>query len=97
MHSDDFSEFHVDLEELERLRSGRPCAIEGFGTVRADRTHSAGRIGDRAAVVALPTTGKWNQLRPNACEIIGVSPVATPSRSNSAVRSAVGSVTACSL
>jgi hypothetical protein len=64
MHSDDFSKFCVDLERLGRLYSGCYCAIEGSGTVRADRTHSAGRLGDGAVAVALSAAEEQGWLGP---------------------------------
>ena len=75
MHSDDFNQFHVDLERMERLCCDGHCAPEGCRTVRTDRTHSAGRFGDGAVVVAVSAAEKWSWLRPIAGEVIVVPPI----------------------
>ena len=67
MHRDELCEFHVDIEGLERLCSGRHCAIKGSRTVCADGAHSAGRFGDGAPVVALSPAEGWGGLG----EIVG--------------------------
>jgi hypothetical protein len=89
MHSDDLSEFHVDLEgrnlarramdaratQLGRLCSSCHCAAQGSCAVRTDRTVFAGRFGDGAAVVALSSVEKWGWLRAISAEIIVNDPI----------------------
>jgi hypothetical protein len=72
MHSDDRSEFYVDTEELGRPCSGRHRAIEDTCTVRTDRTDSARRFGDGAAVVAVSPAEERGWVRAVTDEIIGV-------------------------
>src|ERR1700723_4556317 len=75
MHSDDRSEFHVDLEGVGRLCSGCRRAAQGSRAVRAHRADSAGWFGNGPAVVALSPEEGWGWLRPIAGEAIIVPPI----------------------
>jgi hypothetical protein len=72
MHRNDFNEHYVDpqdrefvrgaidcrVTQLDRLCSGRHRAIEGSGTVRADRAVAPGRFGAGDVIVALSPAEK---------------------------------------
>ena len=62
MQNDAFSKLYVDVEGLEPRCRDFPNATQGPRAVRADRTDSAGRFGDSAAVVALPPPRKWGKF-----------------------------------
>jgi hypothetical protein len=49
--------------------------LKGSRTVRADRTRSAGWIGDGAAFVTLSQAEKWGWLRTVSGEIVVVPPI----------------------
>jgi len=86
MHRDEFSQYQLDFAgrqragraidtrppQLDGVCRGRHRSIESACTVRADRTHSAGRFGDGATVVVLSPAEKWGWLWPVTDEIIGV-------------------------
>ena len=63
MHRDELCELPVGIEELGRPCGSRHGAIEGTGTLRVDRAHSAGRFDDGAAVVALSAAERWGAPR----------------------------------
>ena len=90
MYSYDRSKLPVDLEgprnpvrramdtrtaQLAPLCGGCRCAIEGTCTVCTDRSHSAGRLGDGAAVVAVSAAEEWDWLRTISGGVIGDPPI----------------------
>jgi hypothetical protein len=71
MQNDVFSKFDVDFEGLGLPRLECHSAAQGSGSLRNDRTHSARRVGNGVAVVALSSPEKCGWRRPGADEIMG--------------------------